>query len=134
MFFKYDAANGIAVPSPFNRIITPIMTTDLTDKPIDFSVHMTEWEPGAKVDNHCHDSMTEAMYCISGTGIATVDGVDYQFLPNTMINALPGMMHQIVNTGTERLRVLCIFSPAISGDGLRQRAQDAINEYQANLK
>ena len=90
MFFKYDAKNGIKVPEPFNRVITPIMTTDTASDPIDFSIHMTEWAPGAKVDNH---------------------------------------MHQIINTGDELLMVLCIFSPAVSGEDLSNRARNAVEAY-----
>ena len=45
MFFTYDAKNGIKVPEPFNRVMTPIMTTDTASDPIDFSIHMTEWAP-----------------------------------------------------------------------------------------
>jgi mannose-6-phosphate isomerase-like protein (cupin superfamily) len=132
MYFAYDEKNGIPVPFPFNRVMTPIMTTDQTDKPIDFSVHMTEWEIGAKVDEHIHEDSTEVMYCISGEGKASVDGVEYDFVPDSMIAALPGMKHQITNTGKEKLRVLCIFSPAISGEGLRSRAEKAVAEYRAS--
>ena len=64
MFFKYDAKSGIKVPEPFNRVITHIMTTDTASDPIDFSIHMTEWAPGAKVDNHMHQDSTEAMFCL----------------------------------------------------------------------
>lgn len=41
--------------------MTPYMTKDTADGPIDFSVHMTEWEPGAEVDEHLHDG---AMYAL----------------------------------------------------------------------
>ena len=44
--------------------MTPIMTTDTASDPIDFSIHMTEWAPGAKVDNHMHQDSTEAMFCL----------------------------------------------------------------------
>lgn len=64
--------------TPFNRAITPVFMGD-DDKITDcaFSVHMTEWAPGCQIDAHSHDTQTEAMYCISGMGIAMVDGMEY---------------------------------------------------------
>ena len=75
MYYTYDTCESISVPAPFGRTITPMFMGD--DKVIpesNFSVHMTEWEPGCQVDNHSHASSMEAMYCISGTGIAQVNG------------------------------------------------------------
>ena len=135
MYCVFDREkNGIPVPSPFNRVMTPIMTAEMVDHPMDFSVHMTEWEPGAEVDLHTHPDATEVMYCLSGHGVASVDGVKYDFVPDSMIAAFPGHMHQIKNTGTESLKVLCIFSPPVTGEGLRSRAQKAVDEYNASKK
>ena len=129
MYFKYDEKNSIKVPYPFSRAMTPIMTTDFEKRHIDFSVHMTEWEPGAEVDEHLHEDSTEAMYCISGHGVASINGEEFDFVPDSMICALPGELHQIKNTGNEKLKVLCIFSPAISGKGLKKRADAAVEAY-----
>ena len=135
MYFKFDRkTNGIPVPAPFNRVMTPIMTAEMVDHPMDFSVHMTEWEPGAEVDEHLHPDATEVMYCLSGSGVASVDGVEYEFVPDTMISAFPGHNHQIRNTGTERLKVLGICSPPVTGEGLRSRAQKAVDDYNKGLK
>lgn len=131
MYFKYDSSNSIKVPYPFSRTMTPLMTTDIEKRPIDFSIHMTEWEEGAEVDEHLHEDATEAMYCISGTGKASVNGVWYDLVPDSMICALPGELHQIRNTGRGILRVLCVFSPAVSSSGLKKRADAAVAAYQA---
>lgn len=75
MYYKYNSENSIRIPTPFNRAITPVFMGD-DDKITDcaFSVHMTEWAPGCQIDAHSHDTQTEAMYCISGMGIAMDDG------------------------------------------------------------
>ena len=77
MYYTYDPKNSIRIPAPFNRAITPIFMGD-DDKITDcaFSVHMTEWDPGCTIDVHSHDTQTEAMYCISGTGVAMGNAVD----------------------------------------------------------
>ena len=127
MYYKYNSENSIRIPTPFNRAITPVFMGD-DDKITDcaFSVHMTEWAPGCQIDAHSHDTQTEAMYCISGMGIAMVDGMEYPFVPDSMIVAPPKVIHQITNTGTELLRVLCIFSPATTAKGLRERAMETV--------
>ncbi len=130
MYFTYDKERSIPVPFPFSRIMTPYMTPDTADCHLDFSIHMTEWEPGAQVDEHSHADAMEAMYCLSGSGTATVGDQEYPLDPDTMIAAAPGEAHCIRNTGSTPLRVLCIFSPPVTAEGLRKRAEDAVAEYE----
>ena len=127
MYYTFDRKNSIHVPAPFGRYMTPIfMGDDPVISDCAFSVHMTEWEPGCKVDNHTHEAATEAMYCMEGSGIAQVDGKEYPFFPGAMIVAPPHVTHQIINTGDTMLRVLCIFSPPNTAKGLRDRANQAV--------
>ena len=128
MFFKYDEKNGIHVPEPFKRVMTPLMTTDQTERDIPFSVHITEWEPGRQVDMHIHEAAMEAMYCLSGNAHAKIDGQWVEFVPGSMIVADKNEEHCIVNDGNELLRVLCVFSPPVSGEGLRKRALEAVEK------
>lgn len=129
MYYTYDPQNSIHVPAPFGRYMTPIfMGDDPIIKDCAFSVHMTEWEPGCRIDNHIHEDATEAMYCISGSGIAQVNGEEHPFVPGSMIVAPPNVTHQIINTGDEMLRVFCIFSPPTTGKALRDRALKAVEE------
>ena len=62
-------------------------------------------------------------------GKASVNDEVFDFEPMSMISALSEEMHQIINTGGTLPRVLCIFSPAISGEGLRNRAESAVAAY-----
>lgn len=127
MYYKYDPANGIHVPEPFKRTMTPLfMGDDDKIKETNFSVHFTEWEPGCEIDSHSHPAGMEAMYCMAGEGVAEIDGVEHEFVPGSMIVAPPGIQHKIKNTGKELLRVFCIFSPPVTGESLRQRAMEAV--------
>ncbi|MCC8190384.1 MAG: ectoine synthase [Planctomycetes bacterium] len=128
MIFQYDPAQAIEVPAPFNRIMTPMMMADNAGREIPFSIHFTEWAPGCKIDTHQHDSAMEAMYCVSGSGRAMADGEWVDFVPGTLLVADKGETHMIENTGSETLRVFCVFSPPVSADGLRQRALAAVRE------
>ena len=127
MYFRYQEKNSISVPTPFKRTITPLfMGDDDMIKESSFSVHVTEWMPGCQVDLHSHELSMEAMYCMAGNGIAEIDEVSYPFVTDSMIVAPPGVSHKITNTGDELLRVLCIFSPPITSQALRERALEAI--------
>ena len=129
MYFKYDPNEAIAVDKPYRRVMVPFMMADNADCPINFSVHLTEWEPGSQVDEHIHPDAMEVMYCISGHGEASVNGQKYDFCKNSMIAAAAGEVHQIWNTGDELLQAVCVFSPAVTAADLRKRAEDAVAKW-----
>ena len=127
MYYVYDKAQSIVIPAPFNRAITPVfMGDDDIIKETNFSIHLTEWEPGCEIDLHNHEDGMEAMYCMSGKGEAMVNGEWHPFVPDSMIVAPPKVDHKIRNTGEETLRVLCVFSPPVTGASLRARAMEAV--------
>ena len=127
MFYKYDPAKSIAVPEPYKRYMTPLfMGDDEIIKNSNFSCHFTEWEPGCRIDAHSHPDGMEAMYCMSGHGKASVNGVMHDFEPGCMIVAPPTVEHEIINDGDEMLRVFCVFSPPVTGESLRKRAMEAV--------
>lgn len=126
-YYQYDEKNSIWVPEPFKRAMTPLfMADDPEIRETNFSLHITEWDPGCKIDMHNHPTDMEAMYCMSGEGVAIVNGEKHAFIPGSLIVAPPGVDHYIENTGTERLRVFCVFSPPITGESLRKRAMKAV--------
>ena len=127
MYYEYTEDKNIHVPEPFKRIITPLFMADdpvITES--NFSIHITEWDPGGQVDLHTHAGAMEAMYCMAGEGEVIINDEVKPFKPDTMIVAPPGINHMIKNTGTERLRVLCIFSPPVTGADLRDRAYKTV--------
>lgn len=131
MFFQYAKENAIQVPEPFKRVITPLMCRDNAGCPIPFSVHFTEWEPGRQVDMHCHEDAMEAMLCLSGSAQAMIDGEWVDFVPGSMIVADKKEAHCIRNDGDEKLEVLCIFSPPVSAEDLRERAFAAVQKAES---
>lgn len=126
-YYVHDPAAGIHVPEPFRRTMTPMfMGDDPQIQGVGFSIHFTEWEPGCEIDMHAHADATEAMYCLSGSGVATAGGESHPFFPGAMIVAPPGVSHKIQNTGEEPLKVFCVFSPPVTAQSLRDRALAAV--------
>lgn len=133
MYYQYNPENSIQIPKPYKRKITPVfMGDDSIITETNFSIHLTEWEPGCEIDEHSHPDGMEAMYLMSGRGVAYVNGEKHEFLPDTMIVAPKGVSHKIVNTGDETLRVLCVFSPPVTGASLRERALEAVENGKEN--
>ena len=127
MYFSYDSGREIHVSNPYKRTMIPYMMSDTASCPINFSVHLTTWEPGSQVDEHMHPDAMEVMFCIAGHGTASVGDQEYDFCVNSMIAAAPGEMHCIKNTGDTQLVAVCVFSPPVTGEDLAKRAQAAVD-------
>jgi mannose-6-phosphate isomerase-like protein (cupin superfamily) len=127
MFYQYDSKNTLHVPKPFQRDLTPIFQAGDAQIPdAAFSISMAEWDEGGFADPHIHEKNMEAMYCIAGKGTAQIGENIYELKPDTLVVAPIGVMHQLKNTGKEKLRVICIYSPAITTEGFLGRAMEAI--------
>ena len=87
---------------------------------------MAEWDEGGSADPHTHEKHMEAMYCIQGKGTGQIGEKIYEIKPDTMVVAPAGVLHQLKNTGKEKLRVLCIYSPAITTNEFLERAIQAV--------
>ena len=61
--------------------------------------------PGASIGFHQHDK-DEVYYVISGTGIYTLDGKNYEVVPGSAMLTRPGSTHSIRQTGNEDLVLL----------------------------
>jgi mannose-6-phosphate isomerase-like protein (cupin superfamily) len=125
MYIEFDAGRNISVPQPYKRVLTPYLMPENAPCPLDFSIHLCEWEPGDKNDLHTHEDATEAMYVLSGAGTALCGDNTVQLRPGGLLVAFPGQRHVIENTSTEKLVLLCVFSPPTSETGLKQRAAEA---------
>ena len=127
MFYQYDSANTFHVPKPFQRDLTPIFQAgDPAIPNAAFSVSMAEWDEGGSADPHIHEKHMEAMYCIAGKGSAQIGEKIYDLKPDAMVVAPIGVQHQLKNTGKDKLRVICIYSPAITTNEFLDRAIKAV--------
>lgn len=128
MYIPHDDSRRIPVPEPYRRVLTPYLMRENAPRPLDFSVHLCEWDPGDRNDMHSHAAETEAMFVLEGEGTATCGGEKIPLRKGGLLVAIPGVEHVIENTGREKLRLLCIFSPPASETGLRRRAAEAMQQ------
>lgn len=59
--------------------------------------------PGASIGVHCHDTSSEVIYIISGTGKAIIEGEEERLSANMTHYCPKGCTHTLINDGTEDL-------------------------------
>jgi len=70
-------------------------------------------DPGGGAPEHIHEKEQEAMFFYEGSGIATIDGVDYKIEPESVMIAPPKIKHCIRNTGNGPLKFVFIYCPPL---------------------
>jgi mannose-6-phosphate isomerase-like protein (cupin superfamily) len=67
--------------------------------------------PGAATPVHCH-ACEEVVIILSGSGTCTMEGKTIEFGPNTTLVLEPDVVHQIVNTSNEEMKLVAAFGMA----------------------
>jgi len=73
-------------------------------------------QPGGATTEHFHRVTEELYFITAGTGRMRLADEERDVRPGDCIVIAPGAPHQIVNTGSEPLRLLCCCAPAYSHD------------------
>ena len=64
-----------------------------------------------------YENHLEACYCISGRGsVIEMDGTEHEILPGTIYALDKHDSHYLVASPDEDLRLVCTFTPALTGD------------------
>ena len=127
--FAYQEDMDLIVNKTNGRHSTLMVTEeDMGSKGFIIGTHTMD--PGGFATEHAHEREQEAMYFYQGTGVATIDGVEYAIRPDSVMLAPAGVMHTIRNTGDEPLRFVFVYCPPLPEHISRQeyfeRAKDKI--------
>lgn len=68
--------------------------------------------PGGELVPHTHEVL-EVFYIISGSGSALVNGERQKATAGSVIIALPGVLHGLINDSSEIIELYAVFSPGI---------------------
>jgi quercetin dioxygenase-like cupin family protein len=74
-------------------------------------VWLQTMEPGASTPVHCH-ACEEVILILSGSGTCTVGDEAFKFGPNSTLILEPDVVHQIVNTSDEEMRLVAALGMA----------------------
>jgi len=75
-------------------------------------VGLNAFEPGQEHALHAHEGMDKVYQVVEGSGLFLLEGREEPMEEGHLLVAPEGIPHGIRNTGTERLVVLAILSPA----------------------
>ena len=73
-------------------------------------------EAGGATAEHYHPRAEELYYFVSGTGRMRLGAQESDVVPGDCVVIPPGTPHKLINTGAERLVLLCCCAPAYSHD------------------
>ena len=68
-------------------------------------------EPDEATQRHHHRETEEIYVVVKGSGMLEVDGESRRVRPGDAVLIPPGAWHQLENTGTSELRILCCCVP-----------------------
>ena len=71
---------------------------------------------GASTTPHFHPRAEEIYYILEGTGRMRIGHEERDVVPGDAIAIPPGELHQITNTGWNKLKFLCCCAPAYEHD------------------
>lgn len=77
-----------------------------------FGCGMTIMPPGHVHEPHRHELNEELIYVVSGSGEAIIGEATVPVIAGQIISLDKNEMHQFINTGTDELRLLWIYSPS----------------------
>jgi mannose-6-phosphate isomerase-like protein (cupin superfamily) len=69
------------------------------------------FEPRGKTPSHRHSFAVEMFFILKGKGLAICDGKNIALKKGDSLLVRPTGIHQIINTGNERLYALCFMIP-----------------------
>lgn len=118
---------GVVIPRPFERQVKVIVDCDTDPVVNDISITMGILAPHSQNDLHSHEG-TELLYITTGRGKAVIGDEMFDLKENHLIIAPPGVMHQQINESDETMRMFAIWTPAVSGRDVLNRAIEAAKE------
>lgn len=84
--------------------------------------------PGEDIGSEVH-TVDQFFRIESGNGVSIIEGKEYQIMDGTALLIPAGLEHNIMNSGTEPLRLYTLYSPPNHIDGrVHKTKQDALND------
>lgn len=76
------------------------------DLPASVRLSHALFKPGQKASEHLHANLVEVFYLLSGSGVVTINGKAHAVSEGSSIRIDAGERHEIINNGSDDLRVL----------------------------
>lgn len=67
--------------------------------------------PGGEIGTETHDHVEQALFFLSGSGKAILQGVESRIRAGDVVVVTPGTRHNFVNDGQEPLKIYTLYAP-----------------------
>ncbi len=108
---KSSQSKSYQMPAPHQRELKVLLSPSLQPGTEGLAVGMTILRPGVSSSSHSHDVECETWIIVSGSGEVRVGEEREAVGPESVVFLPRHIKHQIVNTGTEPLRMFWIYTP-----------------------
>jgi mannose-6-phosphate isomerase-like protein (cupin superfamily) len=98
----FVTVDGSTIRSLLDRSVAPVRHQSLAEATL---------EAGQETTRHYHRKSEELYYLVEGGGLMEVDGQTGEVAAGDAVLIPPGAWHQLRNTGTGPLRLLCCCAP-----------------------
>ena len=105
-----DEAPGMEVAEPFRRTLKVLLSPALHPGLAALAAGFSILPPGGKSDIHGH-AEGEMFFVCSGNGLIRVGDEEGILSPDTAVWGPPDVPHQLINNGSEVLKILWILCP-----------------------
>lgn len=72
---------------------------------------------GGEIGKEKHPHVEQTIFILSGTAKVTLDGKETEMGAGDVVVVTPGVKHNLINTGTDSLKIYTIYAPANHIDG-----------------
>ena len=124
-----ENAPTMHVPEPCKRTLKVLFSPILHKECPNIAVGMTILPPGGVSDEHAHIE-GEMFYIVAGNGRITADGDSITLTPGTAIWSPPGERHQLINDGSDTLKILWALNPPGREANILQNADNSVVEQE----
>ncbi len=73
--------------------------------------------PGGEVGEEVHEHVEQTLFFMSGSGTAILDGRKQTIVAGDAVVVTPGTRHNVINTGSEPLKIYTVYAPPNHIDG-----------------
>jgi mannose-6-phosphate isomerase-like protein (cupin superfamily) len=90
--------------------------------------------PGGEIGEEVHTGVDQVLAFVSGEGVAILDGERSRVAPDRLVLVPAGARHNVVNTGSEDLRLYTIYAPPQHAPGTIHRTKAVADAAEAEAE
>ncbi len=88
--------------------------------------------PGGEIGEEVHEHVDQILAFVSGGGVAILEGVESSVGPDRLVHVPAGLRHNVVNRGSDDLRLYTVYAPPQHAHGTIHRTKAEANADEAD--